>query len=156
MPDGARLALALWLPVVSPPHAPGDPTTDGTTPGSADMRGAGGGSGGSGGDPVDAESPPQPPRDAPADAAPLRCGAVLEYLPYRKADWTVPRDEPRHAYVASHGFAVVRADIRGSGDSDGLIVDEYSEVELTDGEVRSGCPSRRCVHVLHCPGRPVV
>ena len=58
--------------------------------------------------------------------------AVLEYLPYRKADWTAERDHRRHPWLASHGFVVVRADIRGAGDSDGLYHDEYLQQEMDD------------------------
>ena len=58
--------------------------------------------------------------------------AVLEYIPYRKRDGTLPRDEMMHAYVAGHGYACVRVDMRGNGDSDGLMTDEYSIQELAD------------------------
>ena len=59
--------------------------------------------------------------------------AVLEYLPYRKNDGTLARDNRQHAYLAGHGFACVRVDIRGSGDSDGILHGEYLEAELADG-----------------------
>lgn len=58
---------------------------------------------------------------------------LLEYLPYRLDDWTAPRDSERHPWYAARGYASVRVDIRGTGSSDGLFVDEYSEQELTDG-----------------------
>ncbi|MDO8982204.1 CocE/NonD family hydrolase [Cypionkella sp.] len=58
--------------------------------------------------------------------------AVLEYIPYRKRDGTLPRDEMMHAYVAGHGYACVRVDMRGNGDSDGLMTDEYTIQELAD------------------------
>ncbi|THD84870.1 CocE/NonD family hydrolase [Aliigemmobacter aestuarii] len=58
--------------------------------------------------------------------------AVLEYIPYRKRDGTLPRDERMHPYFAGHGYAAVRVDIRGNGDSEGLMTDEYSEQELAD------------------------
>src|SRR5438552_1039495 len=38
-----------------------------------------------------------------------------------------------HHYFAGHGYAAVRIDVRGAGDSDGVLTDEYSEAELTDG-----------------------
>ena len=60
--------------------------------------------------------------------------AVLEYIPYRKRDITAIRDSINHAYFAGHGFAGVRVDLRGSGDSQGLLSDEYLEQELSDGE----------------------
>lgn len=59
--------------------------------------------------------------------------AILEYLPYRKGDWTAPRDAQRHPWYAGHGYASVRVDIRGCGDSDGVMLDEYDEPELEDG-----------------------
>ncbi len=58
--------------------------------------------------------------------------AVLEYIPYRKRDGTLPRDEMMHAYVAGHGYACVRVDMRGNGDSEGLMTDEYTIQELAD------------------------
>ena len=66
----------------------------------------------------------------PADGAPVP--ALLEYLPYRKGDWTAPRDAQRHPWYAAHGYASVRVDLRGSGDSEGVMDDEYSEQELAD------------------------
>ncbi|MGP1395453.1 MAG: CocE/NonD family hydrolase [Inquilinaceae bacterium] len=58
--------------------------------------------------------------------------AILEYIPYRKRDFMRARDEPIHRYFASHGHAAVRVDVRGSGDSDGVLTDEYSAQELED------------------------
>ncbi len=59
--------------------------------------------------------------------------AILEYIPYRKRDFTRIRDSMMHPYVAGHGFACVRVDLRGSGDSDGVLTDEYLPQELEDG-----------------------
>ena len=59
--------------------------------------------------------------------------AILEYLPYRKHDGTRPRDNGLHEYLAGHGYACIRVDIRGTGESDGIITDEYSPQEQTDG-----------------------
>ncbi|HEY5597683.1 MAG TPA: CocE/NonD family hydrolase [Kiloniellales bacterium] len=58
--------------------------------------------------------------------------AVLEYIPYRKRDFMRARDEPIHRYFANHGYAAVRVDIRGSGDSDGVLYDEYTQQEMDD------------------------
>lgn len=58
--------------------------------------------------------------------------AVLEYIPYRKRDGTRARDEPMHGYISGHGYAVVRVDMRGSGESDGLLRDEYLQQEQDD------------------------
>jgi uncharacterized protein len=58
--------------------------------------------------------------------------AVLEYIPYRKRDGTRARDEPMHGYFAEHGYAAIRVDMRGSGESDGLLADEYLKQEQDD------------------------
>jgi len=68
----------------------------------------------------------------PTDAGRNPVPAVLEYIPYRKRDGTLPRDEMMHPYVAGHGYACVRVDLRGSGDSEGLLTDEYTPQELAD------------------------
>ena len=68
----------------------------------------------------------------PVDAAANPVPAVLEYIPYRKRDGTLPRDELMHPYVAGHGYASVRVDMRGNGDSEGLMSDEYTAQELSD------------------------
>src|SRR6056297_1618612 len=59
--------------------------------------------------------------------------AILEYLPYRKNDLTLERDMTMQPYLAAHGYAVVRLDLRGAGDSEGLMEDEYLPQELQDG-----------------------
>lgn len=70
----------------------------------------------------------------PADAEDDPVPAILEYLPYRKRDGTAARDEVVHPYLAGHGYACVRVDIRGNGESEGLMEDEYTEQELADGK----------------------
>lgn len=69
----------------------------------------------------------------PDDVADNPVPAILEYIPYRKSDHTRPRDDLNHPYFAGHGYASVRVDIRGSGDSEGVLVDEYTSEELDDG-----------------------
>ncbi len=69
----------------------------------------------------------------PEDAADHPVPAILEYLPYRKTDGTVVRDQGMHPYFAGHGYACLRVDRRGCGDSEGLFDDEYSPQELQDG-----------------------
>lgn len=59
--------------------------------------------------------------------------ALLEYQPYRLSDWTAPRDRQRHPWYAGHGYASVRVDVRGHGNSEGLPGDEYDTTELADG-----------------------
>src|SRR6059036_2700346 len=68
----------------------------------------------------------------PADAETTPVPAILEYIPYRKRDFTRARDEPMHHYFAGHGYAAVRVDMRGSGESDGLLLDEYLKQEQDD------------------------
>lgn len=60
--------------------------------------------------------------------------AVLEYIPYRKRDLTAVRDSIHHPYIAGHGYACVRVDLRGTGDSEGVLRDEYLEREQADAE----------------------
>ncbi len=69
----------------------------------------------------------------PEDALAKPVPAILEYIPYRKRDGTIARDEIMHKYFAGRGYAVVRLDLRGSGESQGLMFDEYSQQELDDG-----------------------
>ena len=68
--------------------------------------------------PVDAETSPVP--------------AILEYIPYCKRDGTAARDEAMHPYFAGHGYAALRVDIRGSGESEGVLLDEYLALEQDD------------------------
>ncbi|WP_337268590.1 CocE/NonD family hydrolase [Oryzifoliimicrobium ureilyticus] len=58
--------------------------------------------------------------------------AVFEFLPYRKRDGTSMRDESTYPVFAAAGIAGVRVDIRGSGESDGVIDGEYTELELAN------------------------
>lgn len=68
------------------------------------------------------------PEDAEQDKVP----ALLEYLPYRKRDGTHVRDALTHPYFAGHGYAAIRVDMRGNGDSEGLMFDEYAKQEQDD------------------------
>jgi putative CocE/NonD family hydrolase len=68
------------------------------------------------------------PSDAESDPVP----AVVEYIPYRKNDGTASGDAEMHPYFAGHGYAAIRIDLRGSGDSDGVLYDEYLKQEQDD------------------------
>ena len=68
----------------------------------------------------------------PETAAQHPVPALLEYIPYRKSDFTSGRDAKRQAYFAGHGYACVRVDMRGSGDADGILYDEYLPQEQED------------------------
>ena len=58
--------------------------------------------------------------------------ALLEFLPYRITDGTRVRDQHHHPYFASAGYASVRVDLRGSGNSTGILLDEYLPQEQAD------------------------
>lgn len=58
--------------------------------------------------------------------------ALFEYIPYRKADMVRARDERNHPFFAAHGYACLRVDMRGSGDSEGHMPDMYDPLELSD------------------------
>lgn len=59
---------------------------------------------------------------------------ILEYLPYRKDEGRGARF-PLFSYFVRNGYIVARVDIRGTGRSQGTLVDgEYSEQEQDDGE----------------------
>lgn len=68
--------------------------------------------------PVDAETSPVP--------------GILEAVPYRLSDGTAARDVLHHPYWAARGYACVRVDLRGSGESDGVLEDEYHPQEQED------------------------
>lgn len=68
----------------------------------------------------------------PRDAASAPVPAILEHLPYRKRDGTIVRDSLTHPWMAGQGYACIRVDMRGNGDSEGLMEDEYTPQELKD------------------------
>lgn len=68
----------------------------------------------------------------PEDAEERPVPAILEYLPYRKRDGTHVRDALTHPYFAARGYACIRVDMRGNGDSEGLMFDEYTRQEQDD------------------------
>jgi uncharacterized protein len=68
----------------------------------------------------------------PVDEPGVPVPAILEYIPYRKRDFMRRRDEGMHRWFAGHGYAAVRVDMRGSGESDGVMHDEYLAQEQDD------------------------
>ena len=68
------------------------------------------------------------PLDAAGDPVPV----ILEYLPYRKRDGTCARDALTHPWFARRGYACLRVDMRGNGDSEGVMEDEYTAQEQAD------------------------
>lgn len=70
----------------------------------------------------------------PSGAQAQPCPAIFEFVPYGKSTATEARDAINHGFFAGHGYACVRVDLRGSGDSEGTFDDEYSPQELDDAE----------------------
>ncbi|MER9977184.1 CocE/NonD family hydrolase [Mesorhizobium sp. M0085] len=68
------------------------------------------------------------PEDAESDPVP----AILDYIPYSKRIWRGGRDTGTYRYYAGHGYAGVRVDLRGTGESDGVLTDEYAKQEQDD------------------------
>ncbi len=64
---------------------------------------------------------------------PGRFGAILEHIPYRKDDLRALQDRGQNLILAGAGFVCVRLDVRGTGSSEGVAVDEYTEAEQLDG-----------------------
>ena len=62
-----------------------------------------------------------------------RCPAILELIPYGKDNWRRNADIGRGEYFAQRGFALCRVDVRGTGSSGGIALDEYTEDETRDG-----------------------
>ena len=59
---------------------------------------------------------------------------LLEYTPYRKDEGRA-RNYSLYSYFLEHNYLVVRVDMRGTGNSEGVTIPyEYSDIELDDGE----------------------
>lgn len=59
--------------------------------------------------------------------------AILEMIPYRKDDWRYATDHRLGVYFARRGYAFCRLDVRGTGSSEGIALDEYTAAETQDG-----------------------
>lgn len=60
---------------------------------------------------------------------------LLEYKPYRKDDSFYHYNQPNNHYLAKRGFIVAIVDIRGTGSSEGFLIEhEYTTQELDDCE----------------------
>ncbi|MCC6468308.1 MAG: CocE/NonD family hydrolase [Alphaproteobacteria bacterium] len=68
----------------------------------------------------------------PADAETNPVPAILDFFPYRKSDFSCWRDSANYGYMATQGYACVKADSRGTGDSDGLQRDQFSPQYIDD------------------------
>ena len=62
-----------------------------------------------------------------------RVPAILNTDPYRKDDWSSGWDLALAAHLAKHGYAYARLDVRGTGSSGGVPMDEYTVEETNDG-----------------------
>jgi hypothetical protein len=69
----------------------------------------------------------------PSSAANTPAPVVWEYIPYRKRDFYRSHDNSWGQQLAQYGIAFARVDARGSGDSEGVLLDEYLDQELNDG-----------------------
>jgi uncharacterized protein len=72
---------------------------------------------------------PLPRPDEPGE----RFGAILEMIPYGKDSWRRNADTARGEWLAARGFVLCRLDVRGTGSSPGVALDEYTEAETRDG-----------------------
>lgn len=70
---------------------------------------------------------------ATAGAGQERFPVILEMIPYGKDNWRRNADTARGEWLAARGFALCRLDVRGTGSSPGVALDEYTEAETQDG-----------------------
>jgi hypothetical protein len=73
------------------------------------------------------------PRPLAGSASAERFPVVLEMIPYGKDNWRRNADVARGTYLARRGYALCRVDVRGTGSSGGVALDEYTEAETLDG-----------------------
>jgi predicted acyl esterase len=64
---------------------------------------------------------------------PGRFPAILEHIPYRKDDLRAIEDRSQNCFLVNAGFVCVRLDVRGTGSSQGVAEDEYTQTEQADG-----------------------
>ena len=69
----------------------------------------------------------------PTAGTPEHFPAVLEMIPYGKDSWRRNGDIARGTYLAQRGYVLCRVDVRGTGSSGGIALDEYTEAETLDG-----------------------
>jgi putative CocE/NonD family hydrolase len=62
-----------------------------------------------------------------------RFPAILEMIPYGKDNWRRNADVARGTYLARRGYVLCRVDVRGTGSSGGVALDEYTADESQDG-----------------------
>ncbi len=64
---------------------------------------------------------------------PDRFPAILEMIPYGKDNWRRAADGTRGEWFAARGYVLCRLDVRGTGSSAGVALDEYTADETRDG-----------------------
>ena len=72
---------------------------------------------------------PIPRPEAPEERFP----AILELIPYGKDNWRRAADMTRGEWFAARGYVLCRVDVRGTGSSGGVALDEYTADETRDG-----------------------
>ena len=66
----------------------------------------------------------------PAGDGPFPC--IIDMIPYRWRDGIAQRDKAVFEPLAALGFACLRLDVRGSGESGGIMDDEYTARQVQD------------------------
>lgn len=74
-----------------------------------------------------------PETAGPDRDAPTRHAVLLAYAPYGKNVWSASRDDRFKVLAERYGIAAVRADLRGSGESDDALPGEYLQTDQDDG-----------------------
>jgi putative CocE/NonD family hydrolase len=69
----------------------------------------------------------------PDEVAVRRVPTILNTDPYRKDDWSAGWDQTLATYLTDRGYGYCRLDVRGTGSSGGVALDEYTEAETLDG-----------------------
>lgn len=62
-----------------------------------------------------------------------RFPVIVEMIPYGKDNWRRDTDDGRGRWLAARGYAYCRVDVRGTGSSGGIALDEYTADETRDG-----------------------
>ncbi len=68
--------------------------------------------------------------NAEARKAGRKCPAIVEFNPYRRRDGTMIVDAKMYPWFAYNDYLCFRVDLQGSGDSEGVLTDEYTDEEL--------------------------
>jgi uncharacterized protein len=69
--------------------------------------------------------------NAAALAASKKCPAIVELNPYRCRDGTMYADSKMYPWFAANEYLCFRFDLQGSGNSEGVITDEYTDQEIS-------------------------